>query len=341
MTNKANTQLNSRLNSARANKNDDFYTQLTDIEKELRHYKKHFKNITVLCNCDDPKVSNFFHYFSYNFEDLKLKKLITTCYKNTQADLFSKNLSKMAVSLEYYGDRNKNKIPDDKEIGVKKLSGDGDFRSDESISFLKESDYVITNPPFSLFREYVSQLIQYKKKFIIIGSINVITYKEIFKLIKNKKIWLGASIHSGDREFGVPDDYPITASGSRVDENGNKYIKVKSVRWWTNVDYQERHEDLVLYKKYDKEEFPKYDNYDAININKTKEIPSDYSGVMGVPITFLDYYNPDQFEILGMSASAGYDQKVVGIPFVGSKDARPLIEGKNTYARIFIKHKKI
>ena len=331
----------SDLHKAKQNKKDDFYTQLTDIEKELKYYKNELAGSTIYCNCDDPKISNFFHYFSYNFESLKLKKLITTCYKSKQVDLFSTEKSNSAVFLEYNGDKNKNKIPDPEEIDVQELEGDGDFRSQESISFLKESDIVVTNPPFSLFREFIQQLIDYEKKFIVIGSINAITYKETFRLIKAKKMWLGASIHSGDREFGVPNDYPLNASGSRVDEHGNKFISVKGVRWWTNIDYRERHEDLVLFKKFNTNEYPKYDNYDAIEVKKTKEIPYDYDGVMGVPITFLDYYNPDQFEVLGMSASAGYDESIVGIPFLGEKDARPLIDGKNTYARIFIRNKTI
>jgi len=181
------------------------------------------------------------------------------------------------------------------------LKGDGDFRSDESIELLKEADIVVTNPPFSMFREYLAQLIFYRKNFIIIGNVNCITYKEVFPLIKDNKMWMGASIHSGDREFRVPDSYPLNASGTRIDEKGNKYIRVKGVRWFTNLDYNERHEDLDLYKEYNSEEYPKYDNYDAINVNKTAEIPCDYDGVMGVPITFLDKYNPDQFEIIGLA----------------------------------------
>jgi len=221
------------------------------------------------------------------------------------------------------------------------LKGDGDFRSQESIELLKQADIVVTNPPFSLFREYVAQLIEYEKKFVIIGNLNALTYKEIFKLFKENKIWFGHSIHSGDREFGVPDDYPLKAAGYRVDNDGRKFIRVKGVRWFTNLDYEERHEDLILYKKYSPEEYPTYDNYDAINVNKTKDILMDYKGVMGVPITFMDKYNPEQFEILGLSASAGYNKEVVGIPFKGEKDARPLINGKNIYARIFIKNKRL
>lgn len=331
----------SNLRTAKKVKKDEFYTQLTDISKEMKHYKNHFKDKVVYCNCDDPRVSNFFHYFSYNFEKLRLKKLITTCYKSQSMHLFSESDSEQAIYLEYDGDKNNNNVPDPQEIGIVELKSDGDFRSQESIELLKKADIVVTNPPFSLFRDFVSQLDEYAKKFVIIGNVNAITYKETFRLIKDNKLWLGASIHSGDREFGVPGDYPLTAASSRIDENGNKFIRVKGVRWFTNLDYKERHEDLILYKEYTPEEFPTYDNYDAINVNKTKDIPLDYKGVMGVPITFLDKYNPDQFEILGLSASAGYDKEIVGIPFKGVKDARPIVNGKVTYARIFIKNKKL
>ena len=286
------TALNKNLHQAKNAKKDEFYTQLSDIENELKHYKAHFKNKVVYCNCDDPRMSNFFHYFSYNFEDLGLKKLITTCYQNQNRDLFSQHDSERAIYLEYYGDKNNNKTPDVEEIGVQYLKGDGDFRSEESIALLKQADIVVSNPPFSLFREYVAQLIQYNKKFIILGNLNAITYKEIFPLIKENKLWFGPSIHSGDREFGVPDNYPLKAAGYRIDENGRKFIRVKGVRWFTNLDYNERHEDLILYKTYTPEDYPKYDNYDAINVDKTKEIPMDYQGAMGVPITFLDKYNP-------------------------------------------------
>ncbi len=324
--------MNQDLNSASQNKKDEFYTQLVDIEKELQHYKKHFKNKTVYCNCDDPRVSNFFNYFALNFEYLELKKLITTCYKNQDWNLFSQNTSEQAVYLEYEGDKNGNKIPDPEEIGVNSLKGDGDFRSEESIELLKQADIVVTNPPFSLFREYVDQLIEQKKKFLIIGNVNAISYKEIFKLIKRNKIWMGPSIKSGDREFGVPDDYPLTAASSRVDENGNKFVRVKGVRWFTNLEYPSRYSDLELYKTYSEENYPKYDNYDAINIDVTKEIPVDYKGHMGVPITFLDKYNPDQFEILGIMASTTVDEDNFGYPYV---------DGKKIYARVVIKNKKL
>ena len=292
---------NANLAQAREAKEDEFYTQLPDIEKELRHYRKHFKGKTVYCNCDDPRVSNFFHYFSYNFEKIGLKRLITTCYKNKNMDLFTQNNSEESIFLEYTGDKNNNRIPDLEEIGIKALQGDGDFRSKESVELLKQSDIVVTNPPFSLFREYIHQLITYKKQFLVIGNLNAASYKEVFKLIKQNQIWLGPSIRSGDREFGIPKEYPMTASGTRVDKDGNKYIRVKGVRWFTNLDFKERHDNLVLYKTYSPAEYPKYDNYNAIEVSKTKEIPEDYFDAMGVPITFLDKYNPEQFEILGIT----------------------------------------
>ena len=291
---------NKNLNKAKKIKKDEFYTQLEDINNELKHYREHFQGKTVLCNCDDPRVSNFFKYFAYNFEFLGLKKLITTCYKNQDVDLFSQGQCEKAVYLVYEGDKNGNHIPDAEEIGVLPLKGDGDFRSKECIELLKEADIVVTNPPFSLFREYVAQLIEYDKEFLIIGHINAVSYKELFPLIMQNKIWMGASIHSGDRKFWVPDNYELQAAGCGVDETGKKYIRVKGVRWFTNLDYKERHENLILYKKYNPEEYPKYENYDAINVNRTEEIPIDYDGVMGVPITFMDKYNPEQFEIIGM-----------------------------------------
>lgn len=321
---------NKNLNQAKTAKKDEFYTQLVDIENELKHYKEHFRGKTVLCNCDDPRVSNFFHYFSYNFEKLGLKRLITTCYKSQNRDLFSLNDSEKAIWLEYFGDRNGNLVPDPEEIGINYLNGDGDFRSPECIELLKQADIVVTNPPFSLFREYLAQLVDYDKRFLIIGNVNAISYKEIFSLIKGNKLWLGASIHSGDREFGVPQDYPLNAAGCRQDEKGNKYIRVKGVRWFTNLDYKERHEDLILFKKYSHGEYPKYDSYDAINVDKTSDIPCDYDGIMGVPITFMDKYNPEQFGIVGL------DRYVEDNPKYGH---RFTINGKETYARILIRRR--
>lgn len=325
---------NTNLNTAKNDKKDEFYTQLSDIEKELRYHKASFKNKVVLCNCDDPRVSNFFHYFSYNFEKLGLKKLITTCFKNQNIDLFSKSNSEKAIYLEYTGDKNGDNIPNIEEIGIKNLKGDGDFRSEECIELLKEADIVVTNPPFSLFREYVAQLIKYEKKFLIIGNVNATSTKDIFKLIKDNKLWMGASIHSGDREFGVPDDYPLNAAGSRVDPiTGEKFIRVKGVRWFTNLDYSERHADMILYKKYSAHEYPKYDNFNAINVDKTKDIPMDYDGNIGVPITFLDKFNPDQFEIIGI------DEALTGE--LNGRVSRFYMNGKKMYARIVIKNKKI
>ena len=287
---------NDNLKQAKRNKKDEFYTQLCDIENELKHYKSFLKGKTVLCNCDDPRVSNFFHYFSYSFEHLGLKKLITTCYKNKNMDLFSQNDSEQAVCLEYYGDKNSNRVPDIEEIGVKSLKGDGDFRSDECIELLKEADVVITNPPFSLFREYVEQLIKYNKKFLIIGHQNAITYREIFKLIKENKIWLGYGFKGGAGHFINPyyEDYATAG------DHKEGMIRVSGVVWYTNIETTKRHEDLDLYKKYTPEEYPHYENYNAINVDKTSDIPMDYDGVMGVPITFLDKYSPDQFEIVDL-----------------------------------------
>ena len=286
---------NRNLTNAKKNKKDEFYTQLTDIENELRHYKKHFKGKVIYCNCDDPRVSNFFHYFSYRFEQLGIKKLIATCYKNQNADLFSQNDSDRAIYLEYNGDKNGNRIPDPEEIGIKELKGDGDFRSQESIDLLKEADIVVTNPPFSLFREYVAQLIEYDKKFIIVGHQNAITYKEIFRLIADNKMWLGYGFKGGAAHF-INTQYEDYATAGDHKEG---MIRVSGVVWFTNLDINKRHEDLILYKPYTTEEYPTYDNYNAINVNKTKDIPVDYKGFMGVPITFLDKHNPDQFEIIG------------------------------------------
>ena len=328
---------NKNLHTASKAKKDEFYTQLSDIEREMRHYEPHFKGKTVLCNCDDPRVSNFFHYFSYNFERLGLKRLITTCYKNQERDCFSTNECERAIWLEYLGDRNGNRVPDPEEIGIKLLESDGDFRSWECVDLLRQSDIVATNPPFSLFREYVAQLMKYKKKFIIIGHQNAITYKEIFRLIKENKIWLGFGFPGSAGHF-INIHYEDYATAS---DHKDGMIRVSGVHWFTNLDIEKRHEDLVLTERYTPEEYPHYDNYDAIEVSRTADIPKDFPGVMGVPITFLDKYNPEQFEILGMAASAGYSPDIVGIPFLGSKDARPLIKGKNTYARIFIKNRRL
>lgn len=330
---------NKQLTGAKKAKKDEFYTQLADIEVELKHYREHFKGKTVLCNCDDPRMSNFFYYFVLNFHFLGLKKLITTCYKNQNPDLCSENISEQAVYLVYEGEDIG--IPPNPTIAglVRSLEGDGDFRSKECIAFLEEADIVVTNPPFSLFREYVAQLIKYDKKFIIIGNINAVTYKEIFPLIQRDQVWLGPSIHSGDREFEIPSSYPLEAAGSRTDNEGRRYIRVKGVRWFTNLDFPQRHEELTLYKKYSPEEYPHYDNYDAINVDKVADIPRNYDGVMGVPITYLDKHNPDQFEILDANDFIIRDQAPKK-PHGLIKDKDGYVMGRIVYARILIRKRK-
>ncbi|MCQ2270285.1 MAG: adenine-specific methyltransferase EcoRI family protein [Bacteroidales bacterium] len=319
---------NKNLNQAKNAKKDEFYTQLVDIENELKHYKEHFKDKVVLCNCDDPRVSNFFHYFSYNFEKLGLKKLITTCYKNQERDLFSQNDSERAIWLEYNGDKNNNRVPDPNEIGINYFQGDGDFRSKECIELLKQADIVVTNPPFSLFREYVAQLIEYEKKFVILGNQNAITYKEIFSLIKENRIWLGHCLSFA--KFKVPADYEERSTRFWIDETGQKWRSFGNICWFTNLDIEKRHEDLILFKQYYPENYPKYDNYDAINVDKTADIPCDYNGIMGVPITFLDKYNPEQFEIVGQMANTKIDEINFGYPF---------IHKERKYARILIRRR--
>ena len=292
---------NKYLKVANKNKNDEFYTQLADIERELFHYKDHFKGKIIYCNCDDPRVSNFFKYFYLNFEFFGLKRLITTCYKNQEIDLFSQNDSEKAVWIEYEGGGN---IDNFDNIKVNELKGDGDFRSNECIEILKSADIVITNPPFSLFREYVAQLMEYEKKFIILGNKNAISYKEIFELIKKNELWIGVLPMGYDMLFDIPKERQIEI---QEEELGSKYKVVKgeikarsSSCWFTNLDHSQRHEDILLWKKYTPEEYPKYENYDAINVDKTADIPLDYYENIGVPITFLDKYNPDQFEIIAL-----------------------------------------
>ena len=272
------------LHAAKGAKKDEFYTQLEDIENELRHYRSHFKNKVVYCNCDDPRVSNFFKYFYLKFRHLRLKKLITTCYKNQQPDLFSQHESEKAIYLEYEGING--------DI-VKHLQGNGDFRSAECIDLLKHADIVVTNPPFSLFREYVTQLMRYEKKFLIIGHQNAMTYKEIFPLIKENKIWLGYGFKGGAGHFiSRYEDY-ATAMDRR-----EGMIRVSGVHWFTNLTHKKRNEKLILYKEYAPKENPHYVNYDAIEVSRTKNIPEDWDGAMGVPISFLDKYNPEQFKII-------------------------------------------
>lgn len=285
---------NTNLHQALKQKKDEFYTQLCDIENELCHYREHFKGKTVLCNCDDPRVSNFSVYFVLNFKALGLKRLITTCYKNNEPDIFSLNECERAVYAIYDGIPECNSIEDAKQIPYKEFEySDGDFRSAECVELLKQADIVVTNPPFSLFREYIAQLFKYDKKFLIIGNQNAITYKEVFPMIKENKMWLGFGFKGGAGHF--MSNYEDTATAG---DHRKGMIRVSGVTWFTNLDISKRHEDIILYKHYSPELYPKYDNYDAINIDKTSDIPVDYDGVMGVPITFLDKYNPEQFEIV-------------------------------------------
>lgn len=371
---------NKDLHAAKAAKNDEFYTQMPDIEKELFHYWHHFKGKTVFCNCDDPYESNFFKYFALHFNQLGLRKLIATCYDGSPitGNELQPNIpfpdeypttttpKKTAYKVEITEVRDLNGdgatdlsdvrylLQNDKNV-LQPLKGNGDFRSPECIALLQEADIVVTNPPFSLFREYVAQLVKYNKQFLIIGNMNAITYKEVFPLIKDNKLWFGPSISSGDRAFNVPDTYPLQAAGCGVDTQGRKYIRVKGVRWFTNLDHNRRHEPLILYKQYNAEEYPKYDNYNAINIDKVAEIPVDYDGVMGVPITFLDKFCPEQFEIVEFrkgedgkdliysniwGASAALLQNTRPSMPIGGLMNNPkdtAINGKSRYARILIR----
>lgn len=313
---------NKGLNQANRAKKDEFYTQLSDIENEVRHYRPHFVGKTVLCNCDDPRISNFFHYFAYNFEHLGLKRLITVCYKNQTPDLFSMNTCERAIWLDYRGDRNGNHVPDPKEIGIRELKGDGDFRSEECIALLKQADIVVTNPPFSLFREYLGQLMEYGKQFLIIGHQNAIHYKEVFPLIRDGKIWLGYGFKGGAGHF-ISKYKDVAVAG----DHREGMIRVSGVTWFTNLDIPKRHEEIILYKRYTPEEYPEYDNYEAINVDKTADIPMDYEGIMGVPISFLGKYDPEQFEILGTSTS-------------DMPKGAPYVNGKRIYERILIRNKK-
>lgn len=334
-----NKSSNKTLRKANKEKNDEFYTELTDIEKELRYYKDHFKGKTVFCNCDDPRISNFFHYFSHKFEDLELKRLITTCYKNQERDLFSEHKSEKAIWLEYTGDKNGDRVPNPEEIGIHKLKGNGDFRSPESIDLLTQADIVVTNPPFSLFREYVAQLIEHDKKFLIIGNQNVITYKEIFKLIKENKLWAGVD-NGGTKWFKVPDHYDILTETRIKTVDGQKYFSMGSVYWFTNLENRKRNEDITLFKTYkgNEQDYPKYDYYDAIEVSKVADIPMDFKGAMGVPITFLDKYNPEQFEIID---GIGRYSMLTGPTPETQGTYLTKINGNPKFARVIIKNKRI
>ena len=346
------------MTNAKRNKFDEFYTQLCDIEDEMRYYKEQFAGKTIFCNCDDPYESNFFKYFALNFNHLKLKKLIATCYDSspiafTQLSLFdcgktlpNKNRKAYKIEITEVNDYNADGAVDladvkyllqNRENTLTLLNGDGDFRSDECVELLKQADIVVTNPPFSLFREYVAQIIEAGKDFIMIGNTNALTYKEIFKLFKENKIRTGNTKFNVGMYFYVSDSY----NQYHKIEDGRKMVRVSTSCWFTTLPVKKHNEYLTCYKRYSPEEYPKYDNYDAINVDKYTDIPYDYDGCMGVPVTFLDKYNPEQFEILGLAASAGYKPEIVGIPFLGNKDARPLVNGKNTYARIFIRRRNL
>lgn len=323
--------LNNFLAKAKASKNDEFYTQLSDIEKELKHYKEHFKGKIVFCNCDDPADSNFWNYFALNFEYLGLKKLIATHFEE----------KKPSYKLEIARDVNKDGKINKLDTIKTPLKQNGDFRSDECIEILKESDIVVTNPPFSLFRVYISQLIEYNKKFLIIGSQNNFTNKEVFRLLKENKIWAGID-NGGTKWFQVPDHYDITTTTRKKIENGKKFFSMGNIYWITNLDNKKRHEDITLYKSYlkNKSEYPSYDNYKAINVNKVADIPMDYKGVMGVPVTFIDKYNPDQFEIIGsdFEVNEGLLPQIVKPKWKGKID-RGYINGQRLYSRLLIRNR--
>lgn len=319
---------NKLLTKARKNKNDEFYTQLKDIESELKYYSESFKGKVVYCNTDNPITSNFYKYFVENFESLGLKKVISSCYVDNDINLFNQFDDKTGgFYYEYSGGDNEKKYPSLEDVTY--FEGNGDFRSEESIELLKQSDIVVTNPPFSLFREYIEQVAEYNKGFLVIGNINAITYKEIFKMIKDNRAWMGVNMGRGISGFIIPDHYESYGTEKSIDENGNRIISPNNCLWLTNLENYRRHTDIPLEKVYkgNEEKYPKYDNYDGINVNKTKDIPMDYKGAMGVPITFLHKFNPNQFEI---------------IKFRKGDDGKDLsINGKPPYFRILVRNKRV
>ncbi len=357
----AQKSLNKNLHKASKEKKDEFYTQIVDIEKELKHYKDQSRGKIVYCNCDDPFESNFFKYFAANFNALGLKKLITTSYVKSpivgeQLPLFEveglkpEGKEPFTIEINEVKDLNSDGAVSLADVELllrsnanvaKPIKGNGDFRSEECIELLKEADIVVTNPPFSLFREYVAQLIEYDKKFLILGDQNAITYKNIFKLIKENKLWFGYD-NGGTKWFRVPDDYDIPTESRKKIENGIKYFSMGRIMWFTNLDTTKRHEKLTLYKKYSPEEYPKYDNYDAIEVSRVLDIPMDYDGKMGVPITFIDKYNPKQYQIIGLLADKREksDALIQGTPTYldeqHKKYVGAIVNGKATYARIII-----
>lgn len=304
------------LREARKNKNDEFYTQLSDIEKEIPYYKKYLEGKIVYCNCDDWRKSMFYVYFKTHFDELKLKKLICTGYQS----------GRFGVAAIYDGVKE----------NTFSLSDDGDFRSEECLKYLEECDVVITNPMYSLFREYIKTLFKYNKKFLIIGSMNVISFREVFPKIRNNEMWEGISFNGTRAHFEVPKWF----EGKYVytDDDGKRMAMVNNSLWFTNIPHEKRNKPIPMTKTYcgHESEYKKYDNYDAIEVGKLKDIPKDYDGVMGVPITFIYQYCPTQFKILGLCASMKYDSEIVGIPFAGEGNAKPKINGNIAYARIFI-----
>lgn len=346
---------NGSLNRAGVAKDDEFYTTYDSIQAELNHYEAKFSGKTVMCNCDDPFESNFCKFFLRNFNYLKLKRLICTSYTGsiitgTQLSLFDDYDEPVANFHGYVLDISKVPMKNGRGVSdsdiewllhqkgiVKRLKDNGDFQSEESISYLKKADIVVTNPPFSKFRDFVKLIMKYNKQFLIIGNTNAITYKEIFPLLANNQIWLG--VQHGDMSFKVPDSYPPRKTRYWVDENGQKWRSMGNIEWFTNLDYQQRHEDLDLYKQYSPDEYPSYDNYDAINVGRVAEIPMDYSKAMGVPVTFLDHYNPEQFEILGVTAN-GLVPDDLKLPWP-KKHNNPFINGKSLYQRVIVRNKKV
>lgn len=318
---------NQLLQKAKKSKSDEFYTQLCDIERELQYYQDSFADKVVYCNCDDPRTSNFFRYFATNFHKLGLKKLIASCYVEDTYDLFNIQDSEKGFYCEYNGESGIQFNPSDVEIEY--FRGNGDFRSQECIELLKQSDIVVTNPPFSLFREFVAQIVKYEKQFLIIGNVNAITYKEIFDLIQKDKVWLGVNLGRGISGFIVPEHYDLYGTEVSVNSEGQTIIATNNCLWLTNLELKQRNEELDLSKEYagNENDYPKYDNCDGINVNKTQDIPRDYDGLMGVPITFLHKYNPAQFEI---------------VKFRKGDDGKDLsVNGKCPYFRILIKNRRV
>lgn len=323
---------NTSLHQAKRQRYDEFYTQRSDIDRELGNYREHFRGKTVLCNCDDPRESNFFKYFASNFRFLGLKRLIATCYKSQNIELFSDYSSEQAVYIDYRGEGIEHNDWLYGEVPVKSLEGDGSFDSDECIELLKQADIVVTNPPFSLFRQYVACLVKYNKKFLIIGNTNAITYKELFPLIKNNELWLGVSSFNKGMYFQVPAgfEYSKTYKFER-ERDGVPVNRVSNVCWFTNLEHPKRNEELILVKKYKPEDYPKYENYDAINVDTVKDIPYDYVELIGVPIGFMDKYNPKQFEIVGRLTTTKVDEYNFGYPYVA---------GVKKFVRILIRFRK-